>query len=50
MWNVTIPTNLPGAVYGVQNDRIIGGSASSAGVNLWAISIAPKQRRTIVIQ
>ncbi len=41
MWNATIPTNLPGAVYGVQDDRIIGGSASSSGVNLWAISIAP---------
>ena len=41
MWNATIPTGLPGAVFSVLNDRIIGGSASSIGVNLWALSIAP---------
>ena len=41
MWNATIPTGLPGAVFSVLNDRIIGGSASSTGVNLWALSIAP---------
>ena len=41
MWNATIPTGLPGAVFSVLNDRIIGGIASSTGVNLWALSIAP---------
>ena len=41
MWNVTIPTGLPGSVISVLDDRIIGGSYSSSGVNLWGISIAP---------
>ncbi len=40
IWNVTIPTNLPGAVLSVLDDRIVGGNFSSAGVNLWAVSTA----------
>ncbi len=40
MWNATIPTNLPGSVMSVLDDRIVGGNFSSAGVNLWAIGIA----------
>ena len=39
VWNVTIPTGLPGAVFSVLDDRILGGTASSDGVSLWAISI-----------
>lgn len=41
MWNVSIPANLPGAVISVMDDRIIGGTYSSAGVSLWALSIKP---------
>ncbi len=39
VWNVTIPTGLPGSVYSVLDDRIVGGTASSDGVSLWALSI-----------
>jgi outer membrane protein assembly factor BamB len=42
MWNVTIPKNLPGAVISVLDDRIIGGTAGSTGVTLWALSIKPQ--------
>jgi hypothetical protein len=39
MWNVSIPTGLPGSVISVLDDRIIGGTYSSSGVTLWALSI-----------
>jgi hypothetical protein len=41
MWNATIPKGLPGSVMSVLDDRVIGGNYTSAGVNLWAISIDP---------
>ncbi len=38
MWNATIPTGLPGSVISVLDDRIVGGTYSSAGIRLWALS------------
>lgn len=38
-WNTTISKDLPGTVISVLDNRIIGGTASSQGVSLWAISI-----------
>jgi outer membrane protein assembly factor BamB len=38
-WNVTIPTNLPGGVQSLQDDRIIGGSYSNTEVNLWGLNL-----------
>ena len=42
MWNATIPKGLRGAVISVLDDRIIGGTAGSTGVTLWALSIKPE--------
>ena len=37
-WNKTIPTDLPGSVLRVLDDRIIGGSVSQTVVKLWGLS------------
>ena len=48
VWNVTIPKGLPGSVISILDDRIIGGNYTSAGLNLWAISIAPANAGTLL--
>ena len=48
MWNATIPTDLPGSVISVLDDRIIGGSAGSSGVSLWAVSIKPESAGQLI--
>ena len=47
-WNVTIPTGLPGSVFSVLDDRILGGTASANGVTLWAISIDEQGKGTLL--
>jgi outer membrane protein assembly factor BamB len=39
MWNVSIQQGLPGRTLAVLDDRIIGGSVSSTGVNLWGLNL-----------
>jgi outer membrane protein assembly factor BamB len=39
MWNVSIPSNLPGRAQSFQDDRIIGGSYSTNEVRLWGLNL-----------
>jgi len=42
MWNLSIPTGLPGSVLKIfEGDRIIGGSMSQTEVTLWGINLNP---------
>ena len=42
MWNVSIPTGLPGSVLHIfEGDRIVGGSMSQTEVSLWGINLDP---------
>jgi outer membrane protein assembly factor BamB len=38
-WNVTIPTDLPGSVVEVLDDRVIGASITNTEVTLWGLSV-----------
>ena len=49
-WTVNIPTDLPGSVRAVLDDRIIGAELSSAGANSWAISLEPGKEGTLIFQ
>jgi outer membrane protein assembly factor BamB len=53
MWNVTIAGRLgqrsvPGSVQSVLDDRIVGLSYSTAGVNLWALGLKSGQEGTLL--
>ena len=47
-WTINIPTDLPGSVRAILNDRIIGAEISSAGVNSWGISLEPGNEGTLI--
>jgi outer membrane protein assembly factor BamB len=42
-WNVSMPTDLPGSIQAILDDRIIGGSITSNLVSTWAISLGSNE-------